>query len=159
MGASKKGNDPMGAVADKEPSMAVISQYIKDFSFENPNPLDLLNQPASQPAINIDFKVDVKSTSKDIYEIVLSATIDASQESKKMFLLEIAYAGLFNLVNMNQDMLDMVTHVECPRMLFPFLRSIVANATADGGFAPLYLSPVNFAEFYNQRREEQKNKK
>jgi preprotein translocase subunit SecB len=137
-----------------EPSMVIIAQFIKDFSFENPDPTALMNEESTvQPNINVNFKVDVNSTSKDVYEVSLSTTINAKQANKQMFLLDLCYAGLFSLSNMNQEMLGMVSNVECPRMLFPFLRSIVANATADGGFAPLYLSPVNFLEFYNQQMQ------
>ncbi|MDR1365697.1 MAG: protein-export chaperone SecB [Holosporales bacterium] len=149
---SKERESQIKGETSSEPSMVIIAQFIKDFSFENPNPTALMSGESTvQPNINVNFKVDVKSVSKDVYEISLSTTINAKQESKQMFLLDLCYAGLFSLTNMNQEMLDMVSNVECPRMLFPFLRSIVANATADGGFAPLYLSPVNFLEFYNQQ--------
>ncbi|MDR1475373.1 MAG: protein-export chaperone SecB [Holosporales bacterium] len=149
----KKKEPPLKGETESEPSMVIISQFIKDFSFENPNPGVLIGNSTIQPTIDINFKVEVRSTSKDVYEVSLSTIIDAKQDKNRMFLLELCYAGMFSLSNMDQEMLDMVSHVECPRMLFPFLRNIVANNTADGGFAPLYLSPINFLDFYNQHKQ------
>jgi len=138
-----------------QPTMNVLAQYIRDMSFEN-----ILAQkgvggqvaPDVQVQVNLDAK---KRGSEDQYELVIKLRIDSkSKESKdQLFLLEIEYGGIFQVSGVPEDQLHPYLLIECPRMLFPFLRRIVSDITRDGGFPPLNLETIDFLSLYKNEIE------
>jgi preprotein translocase subunit SecB len=135
--------------------LQINAQYIKDFSFENPRAPSSLRPQSSQPRIDVNVDVQASKVSKDeeLFEVVLKITATAKVEEDPLFLADLTYAGLFRLQSMDEDSLHAVLLVECPRLLFPFARAIVADATRDGGFPPLLIQPVDFASMYRQSKE------
>ena len=131
--------------------MNILGQYLKDLSFENPNaPASLANQE-SQPEINISVNVNAKELAATDFEVELHLEAKANQDGKVIFAAELLYAGIFRLENMPPDALHPVVLIECPRMIFPFARQILADATRNGGFPPLMLDPIDFGAMYAQR--------
>jgi preprotein translocase subunit SecB len=137
------------------PQLNVLAQYTKDLSFENPNaPASLAPQP-QQPAINIQINVTANNLSENEFEVTLSVEGKAETGDKLMFRFELAYAGVFRIVNVPKENLHPLIMIECPRLLFPFAREIIATAVRDGGFPPLMLDPVDFVGLYRQNMERQ----
>lgn len=132
-------------------SLAINAQYIKDFSFENPRaPQSLLQQHPPEVALNIDVKV--QNLAPDVYEVVVMTQADAKTNGDSVFVIELAYAAVVTVQNVDQEALPMALLVEVPRLLFPFARAIVANATREGGFPPLMLQPIDFAELLHRQQ-------
>ena len=135
-----------------QPTMNVLAQYIRDMSFEN-----ILAQkgvggevaPDVQVQVNLDAK---KRGTEGQYELVIKLRIDSKSKQSKdqLFLLEIEYGGVFQIAGVPEDQLHPYLLIECPRMLFPFLRRIVSDVTRDGGFPPLLLSPIDFNKLYQE---------
>jgi preprotein translocase subunit SecB len=137
-----------------QPSMRILGQYLKDLSFENPHaPQSLAPQKAPQasPEINISINVNARNLAPSDFEVELHIDARATSESKVVFATEILYAGVFRLENFPQNMLHPAVLIECPRMLFPFARQILSDATRNGGFPPLMLDPIDFASMYQKR--------
>lgn len=133
------------------PSMKILGQYIKDLSFENPNAPQSLTGQDGQPEINISVNVNAKPMSETDFEVELHLNAKASGKSSTVFVTELLYAGIFRLENIPQEALHPIVLVECPRMLFPFARQIIADVSRNGGFPPLMLDPIDFAAMYQQR--------
>ena len=137
----------------KAPSLNVLGQYVKDFSFENPNAPNSLRPPAQPPAINIQINVNAKPLSPTDFEVELVIEGKAEQDKSVLFGFELVYAGIFRVQNIPQENLQPVVLIECPRLLFPFARQIISDAVRNGGFPPLLIDPVDFAALYRQRLE------
>jgi len=137
------------------PQLNVLAQYTKDLSFENPNAPASLAPQAQQPAINIQINVGAKALADNEYEVTLSVEGKAEGASSLIFSFELQYAGVFRIVNVPQENLHPLVMIECPRLLFPFAREIIATAVRDGGFPPLMLDPVDFVGLYRQNMERQ----
>jgi preprotein translocase subunit SecB len=137
------------------PQLNVLAQYTKDLSFENPNAPASLAPQAQQPAINIQINVGAKALADNEYEVTLSIEGKAEGASSLIFSFELQYAGVFRIVNVPQENLHPLVMIECPRLLFPFAREIIATAVRDGGFPPLMLDPVDFVGLYRQNMERQ----
>jgi preprotein translocase subunit SecB len=135
------------------PVMKILGQYLKDLSFENPNSPQSLSQQG-QPEINVQVNVNAKPAGQDQFEVELHLEAKASHEGKAVFAADLLYAGVFRLENVPQEALHPIVLVECPRMLFPFARQILADATRNGGFPPLMLDPIDFASMYQRRLAE-----
>ncbi|MCB1378707.1 MAG: protein-export chaperone SecB [Alphaproteobacteria bacterium] len=138
-----------------QPSMRILGQYLKDLSFENPNAPQSLAPQSSQPDINIAVNVNAKNLAPTDYEVELHLDAKATLQGKVVFAAELIYAGAFRLENFPQNMLHPAVLIECPRMLFPFARQILADATRNGGFPPLMLDPIDFAGMYQKRIQQQ----
>src|ERR1700726_4157481 len=137
------------------PQLNVLAQYTKDLSFENPNaPTSLAPQP-QPPQINIQINVGANNLAENEYEVTLSVEGKAENAGKIMFSFDLAYAGVFRIVNVPRENLHPLIMIECPRLLFPFAREIIATAVRDGGFPPLMLDPVDFVGLYRQNMERQ----
>jgi preprotein translocase subunit SecB len=147
------GQQPAGQ-AKTPPSMKILGQYLKDLSFENPNSPQSLSQQG-QPEINVQVNVNAKPAGQNEFEVELHLEAKATHEGKSMFAADLLYAGVFRLENVPQEALHPIVLVECPRMLFPFARQILADATRNGGFPPLMLDPIDFASMYQRRLAEQ----
>jgi len=139
-----------GAGADAQPpQLRVLGQYVKDLSFENPNaPGGFSNQA---PKINVSVDVRVPGQNDSDYEVELHLSADAKIDDTQVFLVELVYGAVFRLENIPAQGLQPMLLIECPRILFPFARRIVADMTRDGGFPPLMIDPIDFAALYRQR--------
>jgi preprotein translocase subunit SecB len=144
------GSSPQAA-QEGQPQLAVLAQYIKDFSFENPNAPRSLQPSQTQPAINIQINVGVGQLAENDYEVTLKLEGKADLSGSVLFAFDLTFAGVFRIQNVPQDTLQPLVMIECPRLLFPFAREIVANAVRNGGFPPLLLDPVDFVSLYQQR--------
>jgi preprotein translocase subunit SecB len=131
--------------------LSVLGQYIKDFSFENPNAPRSLTPTQTQPAINIQINVGAQQLAGTDYEVSLNLEGKAESEGSVLFAFELTFAGVFRVQNVPQQTLQPLVMIECPRLLFPFAREIVATAVRNGGFPPLLLDPVDFVSLYQQR--------
>ncbi|WP_308911065.1 protein-export chaperone SecB [Pseudokordiimonas caeni] len=136
------------------PQVGVITQYVKDLSFENPNaPASLQNMTAAKPAIDVNVNVGVHRLGDDVYEVELkiSATANNTLEDGKnqvAFAVELVYGSLFGLRNVPEEAVRAFLLVQAPMLMFPFARRIIADASRDGGFPPLLLEPINFEALY-----------
>ncbi|HEX2536641.1 MAG TPA: protein-export chaperone SecB [Pseudolabrys sp.] len=135
------------------PQLSVLAQYVKDFSFENPNaPQSLM--PGQQPQIGIQINVDARPLADSDVEVSLRLEGKAEHQGNIMFAFELTFAGVFRVQNVPQESLNAIVLIECPRLLFPFAREIIANAVRNGGFPPLLLDPFDFVALYRQRMEQ-----
>ncbi len=134
-----------------QPQLNVVAQYIKDLSFENPNAPRSLMSGGQQPQIGIQIKVDAAPLSDTDVEVALRLEGKAEITGTLMFAFDLTYAGVFRIRNVPQESMNALVLIECPRLLFPFAREIVANTVRNGGFPPLLLDPVDFVGLYRQR--------
>ena len=126
--------------------LIINAQYIKDFSFENPRAPQSLIQPATQPSVDINVDVKAQNLGPDVFEVILTINVTARAQDEPVFLVELAYGTVVTVKNAPAEMLAPLVLVETPRIAFPFARAIIANATRDGGFPPLMINPIDFAE-------------
>ena len=131
--------------------MRILAQYLKDLSFENPKAPQSLMNSDSNPQIDISVNVNARALAETDFEVELELQAKAVESDEVVFAAELLYAGIFRLENMPEETMHPVVLVECPRMLFPFARHILADATRNGGFPPLMIDPIDFAGMYNQR--------
>ena len=143
-----------GSPEDLQPQLNVVAQYIKDFSFENPNAPRSLTPPQQPPAINIQINVNVKTLTESDYEVELKLEGKADASGTVLFGFDLTYAGVFRIQNVPQENVHPLVMIECPRLLFPFAREIIATSVRDGGFPPLMLDPVDFVGLYRQKMGE-----
>lgn len=146
----KDAGQPSATQAKAPPQMKILGQYLKDLSFENPNSPQSLSQQG-QPEISVQVNVNAKPLGQNEFEVELHLEAKASHSGKAVFAADLLYAGVFRLENIPQEALHPIVLVECPRMLFPFARQILADATRNGGFPPLMLDPIDFASMYQRR--------
>ena len=144
------GDEQAGNGEDTAPQIGLISQYVKDLSFENPN-APAVYQWQSQPSIDVQFNIGAQTVGEDVHEVAVKIDVTAQAEGRTAFAVEVVYAGLFALKNVPQEQLSPFLLAEAPRLLFPFARRIVADAVQDGGFPPLMLDPIDFGALYMQR--------
>mgnify|MGYP001345598514 FL=1 len=140
------------------PKMNILAQYVRDLSFEN-----ILSQKGVDgevnPEIQVNVNIDAKKRSKDKqFEVIIKLRVDSKAKGTDnvLFVLELDYSGLFQIENVPDDQLHPFLLIECPRMLFPFLRRIVSDITRDGGFPPLNLENIDFLKLYRQEAERRK---
>ena len=147
---------PGGASADQAnpPRLTVVSQYVKDLSFENPRAPRSLQPGETRPEIQIRVDVRAQQLEAEQYEVSLQLHAEAKSGAETAFMVELTYAGLFGLLNIPQESLQPLLLIECPRLLFPFARRVVADATRDGGFPPLLIDPIDFATLYRRRQQQ-----
>jgi preprotein translocase subunit SecB len=144
-----------GPPADQQPQLNVVAQYIKDFSFENPNAPQSLTGGGEPPQIGIQINVAAAPLSDTDIEVVLKLDGKAETAGKLMFHFELEFAGVFRIRNVPQESLNAIVLIECPRLLFPFAREIIATAVRNGGFPPLLLDPVDFVSLYRNKLAQQ----
>lgn len=144
---------PPGAGAP--PQLNVLAQYTKDLSFENPNAPSSLGPQPQPPQINIQINVGANNVSENEYEVTLTIEGKAENGGKIIFSFELVYAGVFRILNVPTENLHPLIMIECPRLLFPFAREIIATSVRDGGFPPLMLDPVDFVGLYRQNMDRQ----
>lgn len=132
------------------PLLQTLAQYLKDMSFENPSPFESLTLNNPNPTVNVNVSVNTRPAQDNIHELAITLQVHTLSGEKSLFLIELTYCGLFALVNIPQDQIEPILRVHCASLLFPFIRNIVSEATRDGGFAPLYLNVIDFAQLYQQ---------
>ncbi len=140
--------------ANQQPQLSVVAQYIKDFSFENPNAPQSLTPGTTPPQIGIQINVAAKPLSENDIEVTLKLDGKAENGGNLLFQFELEFAGVFRIQNVPQESLNAVVLIECPRLLFPFAREVVATTVRNGGFPPLLLDPVDFVGLYRQKMSE-----
>lgn len=142
---------PPAAAPGQQPSLKILGQYLKDLSFENPNAPQSLAPQQQQPDISISVNVNARNLAPADFEIELHLDAKASAAGKVIFAAELVYAGIFRLENFPPNVVQAAALIECPKMLFPFARQIMADATRNGGFPPLMLDPIDFLAMYQKR--------
>jgi preprotein translocase subunit SecB len=152
---STNGNGAVGA-PPAGPSLNALGQYIKDFSFENPNAPQSLGPQQNGPQISIQVNVNAKQLAEADFEVEIKLEGGAGEGTGTLFKFDLTYCGIFRAINVPQDQLGPVVMIECPRLLFPFARQIIADAVRNGGFPPLYIDPIDFGALYQQRMQSDK---
>jgi preprotein translocase subunit SecB len=147
--------EPEGnGVADKsgaQPRFSVLTQYIKDFSFENPNAPRTLSGQQTSPKIALQINVNARQLTPSDYEVALMMEGSAGEGADTLFKFELTYNGVLRLENIPAEQTQPLVMIEGPRLLFPFARQIIAEAVRAGGFPPLYVDPIDFQSLYVQR--------
>jgi preprotein translocase subunit SecB len=143
---SEQGQTPTNG--EQQPAVQIVAQYIKDLSFENPGAPALM---AEGPQIDMGVDLQARRGDAEHFEVMLKLQVTAKTADKTVFLLELAYAGLFRIVGVPEEMLQPLLLIQAPHMLFPFLRRIVADVVRDGGMPPLMIEPIDFLALYQAR--------
>ena len=143
-------NNGSGAAGDESPQLNALVQYTKDFSFENPNAPRSLGPQEKGPNISIQVNVNARQLAEADFEVNLVLEGTAGEGTETLFKFELDYAGVFRLRNIPADQMHPIVMIECPRLLFPFARQIIAEAVRNGGFPPLYIDPIDFQALYRQ---------
>jgi preprotein translocase subunit SecB len=147
-GAPPGGDNGMTG-ADGAPRIQIVTQYVKDLSFENPGAPTALTV---RPAIELGVDLQARRIEGPMFEVELKLRVNAKgQDEKPVFLIELSYAGLFQITNIPDDVLQQVLLIEGPHLLFPFARRIIADAVRDGGMPPLMIEPIDFAGLYRSK--------
>ena len=145
------GNAPKAA-------LNILAQYIKDLSFESPGAPNSLRSRDKAPGININVNVTANPLSGKEYDVNLTLSAKANFEKDVLFNVELVYGGVFRIEGFPQEHMLPLLFIECPRLLFPFARHIIADATRNGGFPPLMLDPIDFAQMFQQKMAEDQAK-
>lgn len=140
------------------PTLNVLAQYVKDLSFENPGAPASLRGRDKAPAIAINVNVNANPVADKQFDVALTLNAKATYEKDVLFNVELVYGGVFQIDGFPQEHMLPVLFIECPRLLFPFARQIVAEATRNGGFPPLLIDPIDFAGMFQQRVAEEQAK-
>ena len=147
---------PAGAAAAERPTnltFAINMQYVKDLSFENPRAPQVFAAGQGAPQVQVNVDVGAKQFGENVYEITLILNAQAKSGEDTVFVVELTYAGLFTVPPLPPEQLRPLLLIECPRLLFPFARAVVAEATRDGGFPPLMINPIDFSALYRRQAE------
>jgi len=132
------------------PSFSLIGQYIRDMSFENPGAPASIMLGGPNPNFQVGINVGVKKQSEDLYAVEITLNAKADREKNVLFNVELIYGGVFRMKNIPEKDLAPLLLVECPRLIFPFARQVLATITQQGGFPPLMMEPVDFQAIYLQ---------
>src|SRR3954468_15838286 len=149
--ADNKSDGRQSPQAQQQANLSVLAQYVKDLSFENPGAPQSLRGRQTAPTINISINVHGGQIVNSEAEVELKLDVRAVDGETVLFAIELVYAGLFRLTNVKAEDVQPITMIECPRLLFPFARQVLADASRNGGFPPLLLDPIDFVNLYRQR--------
>ncbi|MBV7265987.1 protein-export chaperone SecB [Erythrobacter ani] len=141
--------------ADTQPTAAIITQYVKDLSVENPN-APAVYQWKEQPKIDVQFNIGSEAQTDEVHEVTLKINVSASAAEGTAYLIELSYCGLVGIRNVPDEQAHAFLFAEAPRILFPFARRIVADAVRDAGFAPLMVDPIDFNGLYVQQLQQRR---
>lgn len=149
-------DNPLGNGQDAQLQVQarVVAQYIKDFSFENPSIERLLSGPGDDPNLKVEVNVNARPMAEKLFESSIHFTAKAESKAGVIYEVECVYAGLFQIENMPPPSLEPFLLINCPTLIFPFLRRLLADVTREGGFPPLLLDPIDFAQLYIQRQQQ-----
>lgn len=149
------GGGDQAAAGEQGPRLAILTQYVKDLSFENPRAPYGLQPGQARPEIQINVDVNASQLGQDQFEVNLELNVQARAGEDSVFLVELTYGGVFQLANIAQEHIQPLLLIECPRLLFPFARRVVADCTRDGGFPPLMIDPIDFVALFRRRVQQQ----
>lgn len=139
---------------ENQPQIGTIAQYVKDLSVESPSAPQVF-QWQSQPQLDVQFNIAVNNVGDEVHEVVLKIDVAARSDQGVHFLIDLSYAGLFGIRNLPEDSLQPFLLIEAPRLLFPFVRQIIADQSQAVGFAPLLLDPIDFGAAYMAQLQQQ----
>ena len=142
-----------GNGADNSPIAGLLSQYVKDLSVENPNAPACFQWP-EQPDIDVQFNIGANQINDEIHEVELKIAVTARTQHGVSYAIELAYCGVIGMRNLPDEQSHAFLYAEAPRFLFPFARSVVADAVRDAGFPPLMLEPIDFQGLYLQQLQQ-----
>jgi preprotein translocase subunit SecB len=140
-------------MSEQQPVFTIDRVYVKDMSLEIPHAPQVFLQPES-PAIDIRLHNETRALDDGVFEVVLTATVTAKAQEKTVFLVEVAQAGIFQIRHFEQQALDMIVNITCPRVLLPYAREAVSSTLGRGGFPSVQLPHVDFESIYQQRLQE-----
>jgi preprotein translocase subunit SecB len=149
---SGEGLPPNGNGSGEAPRIQLVAQYVKDLSFENPGAPMFTSV---RPAIDLGVDLQARRMEGDQYEVDLRLRVSAKHEDKTIFLMELSYAGIAFIQGVPDDVISQILLIEIPMMLFPFARRVVADTVRDGGMPPLMIEPIDFAQLYRAKAEQQ----
>lgn len=149
-------NGTNGATQQAQPPVQVriLSQYVKDLSFENPIVRKLMASPGDAPNLKVEVNVNAERLEGDVFESAIEFKATATNNIGTIYVLETVYAGLFKIESMPEQALEPFLLISGPTTIFPFLRRLVADVTREGGYPPLMLDPIDFASLYMRRQKE-----
>lgn len=148
MAEETNGAAPAGTAA--QPRLQMLTQHIRDLSFENIAVQKGLTAVDGKPEVKVTINLDVQQRGGDRYEVAIKVNVDSKVGESQIFILELDYAGLFLVQNVPQDQLHPLLMIECPRLVFPYVRRVVGDVTRDGGYPPLNLDQIDFLTLYRQ---------
>lgn len=128
-------------------------QYVKDLSFENPKAPIVYTYKNVQPKIDASIDINATKVQNEVYEIEMVINLDAKHESNTLFVVELVYAGIFNVRDVSEELLPENLFIDCPTMLFPFARRIIADIIRDANFPPFMLDIIDFEQMYNSKKD------
>jgi len=134
--------------APQGPMLSVLAQYTKDQSFENPGAPNSLRSGLPAPQIGVNIEIGRQMMEDDNVEVTLMLKAEARRDNNVVFIAELEYSGLFAFQGVNIEEIQPLIMIECPRLLFPFARQIMASMTQNGGFMPILLDPPDFAAMF-----------
>jgi preprotein translocase subunit SecB len=140
--------------AAQQVQVRVLAQYIKDLSFESPNVQKLIEAPGEAPSLRLEVNVNASRIAERTFESAINFKAEATTKLGTIYDLELSYAGMFQIENLPDAALEPFLLIDCPALLFPFARRLVADLTREGGFPPLLLDPINFANLFAKRQQE-----
>ena len=154
---NKNGSDNQAAAQEGGQGIQaqVVAQYIKDLSFENPNVEKLLSGPGDNPNMKLEVNVNARRMNEDLYESAIDFKAHATNQSGTIYQLEAVYAGIFRIKNIPEEALEPFLLINCPALIFPYLRRLASDLTREGGFPPLLLDPIDFAGLYMRRKQQE----
>lgn len=150
----KTGSEPVALEQQKPIEAQILGQFIKDLSFENPSMGRVVLAQGENPNIKVEVNVEARRTGTDLYESGIDFKAVASHKDSTIYDLELVYLGVFRLKNIPEQALEPFLLINCPALIFPFARRLVADITREGGFPPLLLDPIDFAQLFLRRQKE-----
>ena len=141
---------------NSQPQVIINTQYVKDLSFESPKAPGCFVDIKTPPKIDLTLDIRVEHLENEAYEVILKITAKALHENESLFLIELEYAGLFSIKNVEkEEQKEQILLIYCPNLIFPFARRVIADVSRDGGFQPLMINPIDFAALYMQQKKQQ----
>ncbi|MBF0447576.1 MAG: protein-export chaperone SecB [Magnetococcales bacterium] len=144
--------------ASDQPTFHVEKLYIKDLSFESPNSPEIFGN-LGEPKVEFNLNTGASQKGAEHYEATIQATVSVKNAEKTLFLVELTYGGVFLIQNFSKEQTEALLGIECPSILFPYVRRVISDLVTEGGYKPLVLDPINFAALFHQARAEEKAKK
>jgi preprotein translocase subunit SecB len=142
----------------KKQGVRILAQYVKDFSFTSPKAPASLRNPGEAPGIQVEVGIGQSQLEADVYEVVVNVKGTAASKTNIIYDLKLSFGGLFEISGMRPQDIQPILFVNCPALLFPFLRQLVGDMTRAGGFSPIWLDPIDWGGLYAQRIAELRDK-
>ena len=152
MATSKPANAPATANDSLDPVFQIQRVYLKEISLEQPNSPSIFLE-TEQPTLDIQLSIETLPVLEGVYEVSVTATVQTSVKEKTVFLIEAKQAAIFEIRNLPADQLGPILGIACPQIIYPYLRSNVADVVTRAGFPPIHLAEINFEAFYQQRMQ------